>query len=57
MITIVHAWSGMQNIFFLIFKAQWQLYVPPALTISNCIFIHVFRMILTVNTDYFLKQR
>jgi hypothetical protein len=31
--------------------------VPYALTISSCAFcIHGFRMILSVNSDYFLKQ-
>jgi hypothetical protein len=31
---------------------------PAALTVSNSSFyIYVFRMILTVNSDYFLKQR
>jgi hypothetical protein len=40
------------------FKVQWKLYATPALTISNSSFcIYVFRMILTVNSDYFLKQR
>jgi hypothetical protein len=39
------------------FKAQWQLYVPPALTISDFSFyIYLFRTILAVNSDYFLKQ-
>jgi hypothetical protein len=33
-------------------------YIPPALTVSNFTFyIYVFRMILTANSDYFLKQR
>jgi hypothetical protein len=40
------------------FRAQWELYVPPALTISNCAFcIYGFCMILTINIDYFLKRR
>jgi hypothetical protein len=38
-------------------KAQWQLCVPPALTISNSAFgTQMFRIIPTVNRDYFLKQ-
>jgi hypothetical protein len=37
---------------------QRQLYVPPALSISTSAFsIYVFHMILSVNGDYFLKQR
>jgi hypothetical protein len=33
-------------------------YVPVALTISNASFcIYMFRVILTANSDYFLKQR
>jgi hypothetical protein len=41
-----------------ILKTHWQLYVPPASIISNsAFFIHGFRMILSVNSDYFLKQR
>jgi hypothetical protein len=40
------------------FKAQWELYVPPASTIDDSSFcIYVFRMFLSVNSDYFLKQR
>jgi hypothetical protein len=40
------------------FNAQWWLYVTSALKISNILFcIYVFRTILTVNSDYFLKQR
>jgi hypothetical protein len=40
------------------FKAEWQLYVPPALPASNCAFcIYVSCMNLDVNSDYFLKQR
>jgi hypothetical protein len=40
------------------FKAQWQLFVPPASTINNSsVCIYVFRMILSINSDYFLKQR
>jgi hypothetical protein len=36
----------------------WCLYVPPALPISNSPFcIYGSCMILTVNSDYFLKQR
>jgi hypothetical protein len=53
-------WSGIVKKYrlYLPFKAQWELYVPAALTISNWAFcIYVFRMILTVNSDYFLKQR
>jgi hypothetical protein len=39
------------------FKAEWQLYVPPALTITNVAFcIYGFRMILCVSSDHFLKQ-
>jgi hypothetical protein len=39
------SWSEYQP-----FKAQWQLYVPPALTINNSAFcIYGFRTILTVN--------
>jgi hypothetical protein len=39
------------------FKAQWELYVPPALTISNCAFcIYGSCMIFNVNSDYFLEQ-
>jgi hypothetical protein len=44
----------------LTFKAQLELHVPPASTfnIGNFSFyIHGFHMILTVNSDYFLKQR
>jgi hypothetical protein len=34
------------------------MYVQPASTINKYSFcIYVFRMILTVNSDYFLKQR
>jgi hypothetical protein len=35
------------------------IYVSPALTISNSVFctIYVFRMIVRINSDYFLKQR
>jgi hypothetical protein len=42
----------------LTFKALWQQYEPSALRISNATFcIYVFHMILSVNGDYFLKQR
>jgi hypothetical protein len=38
-------------------KAQWLLYVPPALTyILPMEYIHVFCMVLTTNSDYFLKE-
>jgi hypothetical protein len=34
------------------------IYVSPNLTLNNSAFcIYVFRMILGVNSDYFLKQR
>jgi hypothetical protein len=37
------------------FKAQWQVYVPPALTVSNSAFcVYGFRII---NEDYLLKER
>jgi hypothetical protein len=40
-----------------LFKGEWQLYVPAALTTSNTVFcIYGFCMILTVNRDYFLKE-
>lgn len=39
------------------FKSQWQLCVPPVLTIINSVFcINGFRMFLSMKTDYFLKQ-
>jgi hypothetical protein len=45
------------RIFCQLFKAQWQLYVPPALTISNSASCtYGFRMILSVKRDYFSKQ-
>jgi hypothetical protein len=38
------------------FRAQWELYVPPALTIINYAFcIYGFRMILTANIDYLMR--
>jgi hypothetical protein len=38
-------------------KAQWFLYVPPALTYYNsAFFICVFRMVLTINSVCFPKQ-
>jgi hypothetical protein len=38
-------------------KAQWKLYVAPTVTFSNSsICIYLFRMVLRVNSDYFLKQ-
>jgi hypothetical protein len=38
-------------------KPTGKLYVPPVLTISNAVFcIYAFRMILIINSDYFLKQ-
>jgi hypothetical protein len=40
------------------FKSYWELYVPPTLTISNCsVSVYVFHIILSVNSDYFLKRR
>jgi hypothetical protein len=40
------------------FKAQWWLYAPRTLTVSTTAFcIYGFRLILPVNSDYFLKQR
>jgi hypothetical protein len=40
------------------FNYDYNYYVPPYLTITKSAFcIYVFRMILTVNSDYFLKQR
>jgi hypothetical protein len=34
------------------------MYEPSALTVSNDVFyIYWFDMVLTVNSDYFLKQR
>jgi hypothetical protein len=39
------------------FKAQWQLYVAAALTVSNTAgFISWVHMILSVIGDYFLKE-
>jgi hypothetical protein len=40
------------------FKAEWKLYVPSALPISNCAFcIYGFYMSFDLNSDYFLEQR
>jgi hypothetical protein len=40
------------------FKAQWLLYVPAPLPASGLAFcIYGFRTILSVISDYFLKQR
>jgi hypothetical protein len=37
---------------------KWQLRLPHSITVSNSAFcIYGFRMILTVNSDHFLKQR
>jgi hypothetical protein len=39
------------------FKAQWELYVPPALKISLCAFcIYGFSYVLAVNRDYILNS-
>jgi hypothetical protein len=39
------------------FKADWYLYAPATLTISNSAFcVYGFHMILSVNRDYLLKQ-
>jgi hypothetical protein len=42
------------------FKAQWQLYVPPAQALKICILVTQcvceFRMVLTINSDCFPKQ-
>jgi hypothetical protein len=42
------------------FKAKWQLYVPPAVTLRNQAFCHSAQSsvptTLTVNTDYFPAQ-
>jgi hypothetical protein len=42
------------------FKAQWVLYVSPAVTlktaISHSIYLYEFPMILWMNNDYFPKQ-
>jgi hypothetical protein len=48
-------WKGEQD--YKTFKAEWYLHVPTASTISNRLFcIYVFRMILAIKSDYFLKQ-
>jgi hypothetical protein len=40
------------------FQAHWCLYLPPSLKIRKSSFcIYLFRMILKLNSDYFLKQR
>jgi hypothetical protein len=40
------------------FKAEWYLYVPPALPISNCAFwLYGSSVSLDVNSDYFFEQR
>jgi hypothetical protein len=53
-ITVRISIEGIQTI-----KARWELYVPPASTITvfclQC--IYVFRMTLRMNIDYLLKQR
>jgi hypothetical protein len=52
--TVIRPWLNER---ILLFKAEWYLYVPPALTISNSTFyIYVFCMILNVNSDHFLKR-
>jgi hypothetical protein len=39
------------------FKADRYLYVPPVLTTINASFCtYLFRMVLTINVDYFLEQ-
>jgi hypothetical protein len=45
------------NLHYYPFTAQWEVYVPPALTISSCAFyVYGFCMILSVKGNYFLKQ-
>jgi hypothetical protein len=39
------------------FKAEWELYVPPALPVSKYAFcIYECCIVLGVNSKYFLKQ-
>jgi hypothetical protein len=60
-LTVIHQedmFSTVKNKYNYLFKAQWELYVPPASTITNSAFcVYGFRIIHSANRDYFLKQR
>jgi hypothetical protein len=49
--------DNLNIIYILTLKGKWYIYIPSALTITDAaVCIYVFRMILTVNSDYFLKR-